>query len=196
MRVLFINEVCEHTGTGKYVPRNPNNCMIKEMMLIVYERNGSVPGKYRKFAIRIGNDLSEKSHSTADVLINPTYEDNYPTINLEAEVCVCLAIIYDASGSRETLRDKRSKDVPVGSMSQIIESIETIKGEIVRKALSRQMQLQDILLEKQNTNNTMWLNNKNTKFSDGLGGILEQKIKSCFTIFVDPGYQVYGGCAA
>ena len=28
-----------------------------------------------------------KIYSAADVFFNPTYEDNYPTVNLEAEAC-------------------------------------------------------------------------------------------------------------
>ena len=42
-------------------------------------------------------------YSTADVFVNPTYEDNYPTVNLEARACGCRIITYDTGGCRETL---------------------------------------------------------------------------------------------
>ena len=44
-----------------------------------------------------------KLYSAADVFINPTYEDNYPTVNLESEACGTPVISYDTGGCRETL---------------------------------------------------------------------------------------------
>ena len=38
----------------------------------------------------------------SDVLINPTYEDNYPTINLEAIACGTPVITYETGGSPES----------------------------------------------------------------------------------------------
>lgn len=42
-------------------------------------------------------------YTMADVFINPTYEDNYPTVNLEALACGTPVVTYDTGGSRETL---------------------------------------------------------------------------------------------
>ena len=42
-------------------------------------------------------------YSAADVLFNPTYEDNYPTVNLEARACGTRIVCYDTGGCRETL---------------------------------------------------------------------------------------------
>ena len=42
-------------------------------------------------------------YTMADVFINPTYEDNYPTVNLEASACGTPIITYDTGGCRETL---------------------------------------------------------------------------------------------
>lgn len=47
-------------------------------------------------------------YSAADVLFNPTKEDNYPTVNLEAQACGTPVVTYDTGGCRETLRNKRS----------------------------------------------------------------------------------------
>lgn len=41
-------------------------------------------------------------YSAADVLVNPTYEDNYPTTNLEAIACGTPVITYDTGGSGES----------------------------------------------------------------------------------------------
>lgn len=43
-------------------------------------------------------------YSTADVLLNPTYEDTYPTINLEAIACGTPVLTYDTGGSPEFLK--------------------------------------------------------------------------------------------
>ena len=40
-------------------------------------------------------------YTTADVFFNPTYEDNYPTVNLEAIACGTPVITYDTGGSPE-----------------------------------------------------------------------------------------------
>ena len=44
-------------------------------------------------------------YTTADVLFNPTYEDNYPTVNLEAQACGTPVITYNTGGSPETLNE-------------------------------------------------------------------------------------------
>lgn len=42
-------------------------------------------------------------YSAADVFFNPTREDNYPTVNLEAEACGTPVVTYDVGGCRETI---------------------------------------------------------------------------------------------
>lgn len=42
-------------------------------------------------------------YSAADVFVNPTYEENYPTVNLEARACGTRVVSYNAGGSAETL---------------------------------------------------------------------------------------------
>ena len=43
-------------------------------------------------------------YSAADVFVNPTLEDNYPTTNLEAIACGTPVITYDTGGSPESAR--------------------------------------------------------------------------------------------
>lgn len=50
-------------------------------------------------------------YSTADVFFNPTHEDNFPTVNLEAEACGTSVVAYDTGGCAETI---------VGSSSRVI----------------------------------------------------------------------------
>lgn len=43
------------------------------------------------------------AYTAADVFLNPTREDNFPTVNLEAEACGTPVITYDVGGCRETI---------------------------------------------------------------------------------------------
>ncbi len=42
-------------------------------------------------------------YTSADILFNPTYEDNYPTVNLEAQACGTPVITYETGGSSESV---------------------------------------------------------------------------------------------
>lgn len=42
-------------------------------------------------------------YTAADFFVNPTYEDTYPTVNLEARACGTRVICYDTGGCPETL---------------------------------------------------------------------------------------------
>ena len=63
-------------------------------------------------------------YTAADVFANPTYEDNYPTVNLEAQACGARVVTYDTGGCRETLRTKESAWVQDGTIQVIAEMIE------------------------------------------------------------------------
>ena len=58
-------------------------------------------------------------YTAADVLVNPTYEDNYPTVNLEAQACGTRVITYDTGGCRETLYKEDSVLIEAGKVEQI-----------------------------------------------------------------------------
>ncbi len=63
-------------------------------------------------------------YSAADVFVNPTYADNYPTVNLEAQACGTPAITYRTGGSVESVPN--SQIVEQGNVEQLIRSIEAV----------------------------------------------------------------------
>lgn len=50
------------------------------------------------------NNITELAewYSAADVFVNPTLEDNYPTVNLEAIACGTPVVSFDTGGSKES----------------------------------------------------------------------------------------------
>ena len=59
-------------------------------------------------------------YTIADVFINLTYEDNYPTVNLEAQACGTPVITYDTGGCKETIYTEESKIVNTGNIDEVI----------------------------------------------------------------------------
>lgn len=64
-----------------------------------------------------------KIYSAADVFINTTYEDNYPTVNLEALACGTPVITYDTGGSPEIIDEKNGVVVPKGDINELKNAI-------------------------------------------------------------------------
>lgn len=55
--------------------------------------------------IKRTNSIKELAeiYTAANIFFNPTYEDNYPTVNLEAQACGTFVVTYDVGGSLECL---------------------------------------------------------------------------------------------
>lgn len=68
-------------------------------------------------------------YSSADVFVNPTLEDNYPTTNLEALSCGLPVVTFNTGGSPESIDDKTGIKVTKGDIEEMIEAINTIKNK-------------------------------------------------------------------
>lgn len=65
-------------------------------------------------------------YSTAHVYVNPTYEDNFPTTNLEALGCGTPVITYRTGGSPEAVTPETGIVVDKGNIAELVNAIETI----------------------------------------------------------------------
>lgn len=76
--------------------------------------------------IKKTRDVQElvRIYSAADVFFNPTYEDNYPTVNLEAEACGTKVVTYNTGGAPETIHRFDSKVIPVGHFEEVLKYID------------------------------------------------------------------------
>lgn len=68
-------------------------------------------------------------YSAADVFINPTYEDNFPTTNLEALACGTPVITYRTGGSPEAIDENTGFVVEKGNVEGLIKTIDYIRSK-------------------------------------------------------------------
>lgn len=66
-------------------------------------------------------------YSSADVFVNPTLEDNFPTTNLEALACGTPVITFDTGGSPESIDDNCGLVSNKNVMDDLLEKIRLIK---------------------------------------------------------------------
>lgn len=67
-----------------------------------------------------------KLYTLADVFINPTREDNYPTVNLESLACGTPVITFNAGGSPEIIDDKCGSVVELNDLDALKSEIERV----------------------------------------------------------------------
>lgn len=66
-------------------------------------------------------------YSAADVFVNPTWEDNFPSTNLEALACGIPIITYKTGGSIESVCPETGFIVEKGDIHGLVTAIETIR---------------------------------------------------------------------
>ena len=68
-------------------------------------------------------------YSVADVFVNPTYEDTYPTTNLEAISCGTPVVTYRTGGSPESVTPQTGRVVEQGDIEGVAKAIESLCAE-------------------------------------------------------------------
>ena len=79
--------------------------------------------------IKRTNSVQElvKLYASADVFWNPTYVDNFPTVNIEALACGTPVITYKTGGSPEAINENTGFVVDQGDLKGVLAAIDTIK---------------------------------------------------------------------
>ena len=67
-------------------------------------------------------------YSTADVLVNPTMEENFPTVNIESIACGTPVITYDTGGSAEMLNEQCGIVVKKGDFKSLLSEIISLQS--------------------------------------------------------------------
>lgn len=68
-------------------------------------------------------------YSVADVFFNPTWEDNFPTTNLEALACGTPVITYKTGGSVEAIDEQTGFVVEQGDLEATVQILNSLKTE-------------------------------------------------------------------
>lgn len=81
--------------------------------------------------IKRTNSIEELAmwYSAADLFVNPTYEDNFPTTNLEALACGTPVVTYKTGGSVEAIDDSTGFIIKQGDIIGINDIISNVKGK-------------------------------------------------------------------
>lgn len=83
-------------------------------------------------------------YSAADAFINPTWQDNYPTVNLEAIACGTPVITYRTGGSIEAVTENTGIIVEQGDVKGLADAARLIRqrGKAHNRTLCREYALQ------------------------------------------------------
>jgi putative colanic acid biosynthesis glycosyltransferase len=65
-------------------------------------------------------------YSAANVFVNPTFQDNFPTTNLEALACGTPVVTFQTGGSPEAIDSKTGAIVPKGSFKNLSNAIQNV----------------------------------------------------------------------
>lgn len=92
-------------------------------------------------------------YNAADVFVNPTYEDNFPTTNIESLACGTPVITFNTGGSPEALDDFSGIVTKEKSVKGVIDALETIKrkpfSEKNCRRRGKEFSIEDMFLQYQ-----------------------------------------------
>lgn len=77
-------------------------------------------------------DELAKLYTTADVFVNPTMEENFPTVNLEALACGTPIVTFDTGGSAEMLTEETGIVIQKGDVDALERAILKIADGDIR----------------------------------------------------------------
>jgi glycosyltransferase involved in cell wall biosynthesis len=104
----------------------PDDCIIILVGLKAKDIRGLSPNI---IGITHTEDLLElvKLYSAADLYMNPTWEDNFPTTNLEALACGTPVVTYRTGGSVESVSPETGFIVQKGDIAGLLNAIDTVR---------------------------------------------------------------------
>lgn len=86
---------------------------------------------------RVDRDDLIAFYNAADLFVNPTLADNFPTVNLEAQACGCPVIAFDTDGTPETIDPEHGVVVPRKNYDALRDAILNFNYEGARESAIR-----------------------------------------------------------
>ena len=91
-------------------------------------------------------------YTAADILFNPTYEDNYPTVNLESIACGTPVLTYDTGGSIEFVKFIKNRNIKfVIEKEKVFNNINILKEYIDEIINCNDFEVEDLSYLKEET---------------------------------------------
>lgn len=115
----------------------------KKYQIMLVGTTNSVDKQLPQNIISVHRTANQKQlaelYSAANVFVNPTREDNFPTVNIEALACGIPVITYDTGGSSEIPTKSCGKVVPCNNLEELRLAIENqsvifMQDECVKRA--------------------------------------------------------------
>jgi glycosyltransferase involved in cell wall biosynthesis len=128
--ILGVASVWERRKGLKYFIELADKVTNDEVIVIVglnEKQFEEIPGSV--FGITKTNNVEElvDIYSSADVFVNPTLEDNFPTTNLEALACGTPVITFQTGGSPESVTEETGIVIYNKSTQEILRGIQKIE---------------------------------------------------------------------
>ncbi|HFR3895107.1 TPA: glycosyltransferase [Streptococcus suis] len=99
-----------------------------KIILVGLDDKISTPAKIIRVG-KIDNKELLKYYQKADVFVNPTLRDNFPTVNIEAQLCGTPVITFDTGGSGESICRETGKVIKKGDYQQLLQSLQSIENK-------------------------------------------------------------------
>lgn len=132
------SEWTERKGLNDFIHLAQENPDIKFIVVgVTPEQKKKLPAELTGICRTSNVNELVELYSTANVFFNPTYEDNFPTTNLEALSCGTPVVTYDTGGSPEIIEEA-------------IKNYKTVVGTIVKKETSQRVDLRKVIEEVRN----------------------------------------------
>ena len=104
-----------------------------EYQIVLVGTNESIDQKLPPNIISIHRTLNRQElagiYSAADLFINPTREDNFPTVNIESLACGTPVLTFHTGGSPESIDAKTGEVLPAEDIAYLKKRIESIRKE-------------------------------------------------------------------
>jgi putative colanic acid biosynthesis glycosyltransferase len=128
--ILGVASVWEKRKGFEYFIELSNKINQDEVIVLVglaeKQKRDLPPNIIGKTSTNSASELAE-IYSSADVFVNPTLEDNFPTTNLEALACGIPVITFNTGGSVESVSNNCGYIVEKGDLKGLIEKIKMVK---------------------------------------------------------------------
>lgn len=98
------------------------------------EQVSNLPGNIIGIERTSSREELAKYYTMADIFVNPTREDNFPTVNIEALACGTPVITFDSGGSPECVDEACGTSVRCGDITALYEAILKFKDNPPHKA--------------------------------------------------------------